>query len=218
MLFDQSFNVDQSGAIKGECGYIGLYNLSNTCYLNSLITQLFMNLSFREFVFNLRMDTDDPERTVLFNLQKVFALMQGSVARLIKPYNLVKSIKTFENSSIDENNQMDVDEFYSLLFDRLEAEMSLNGEKKALRGFYGGHLVQQIKSQECDHISEKVESFSAIQCEVRGNSTLQESLHSYVTGEIMDGGEEETTNELFINRLLTGRKITNTDAHPATAM
>lgn len=153
------------------------------------MTQLFMNLDFRRILFEQSIVTKDAGYTVLLNLQKIFALMQGSVAKLIKPYELVKSIKTFENVSIDETNQMDVDEFYNLLFDRLEADMSSDAGKKTLREFYGGQLVQQIKSQECQHISEKIEDFSAIQCEVRGNLTLQESLLSYITGEIMDGGK-----------------------------
>ena len=83
---------------------------------------------------------------------------------------------------------MDVDEFYNLLFDRWEGQLPNGIPRKKLRSFYGGQLVQQVKSKECDHISERLEPFSAIQCDIKGKATLQDSLQAYVDGEIMDGG------------------------------
>ena len=49
--------------------------------------------------------------------------------------------------------------------------------------------MQQIKSKECPHISEKIEPFSAIQCDIQGKATLTESLNAYVGGEVMEGGK-----------------------------
>jgi ubiquitin carboxyl-terminal hydrolase 34 len=83
---------------------------------------------------------------------------------------------------------MDVDEFYNLLFDRWESQILAPDAKRQFRSFYGGQLVQQVKSKECAHISERLEPFSAIQCDIKGKSCLQESLQAYVDGEIMEGG------------------------------
>ncbi|KAJ8116571.1 hypothetical protein ONZ43_g4413 [Nemania bipapillata] len=82
---------------------------------------------------------------------------------------------------------MDVDEFFNLLFDRWEAQFTADSDKKALRSVYGGQLVQQVKSKECEHISERIEPFSAIQCDIKGKLSLEESLQAYVDGEIMEG-------------------------------
>ena len=90
---------------------------------------------------------------------------------------------------IDIHNQMDVEEFYSLLFDRLESQSMTESERKKLRSIYGGQLVQQIKSKECEHVSERLEPFSAIQCDINGKKTLQESLQAYVDGEVLEGGK-----------------------------
>ncbi|EMR70596.1 putative ubiquitin carboxyl-terminal hydrolase protein [Eutypa lata UCREL1] len=90
---------------------------------------------------------------------------------------------------------MDVDEFYNLLFDRWEAQMPSEGAKKTLRSYYGGHLVQQVKSKECEHISERMEPFSAIQCDIKGKTTLEESLQAYVDGEIMEGENKYKCSE-----------------------
>lgn len=177
---------EREKAIRAECGYAGLRNLSNTCYFNSLYTQLFMNVDFRRFMLSATVEDPDTQ-TLLFNTQKTFAHLQDSIRRYITPEDCVASIRTYENTLIDVNVQMDVDEFFNLLFDRWEGQFSTEEEKNHFRSFYGGQLVQQVRSKECDHISERLEPFSAIQCDIKGKNTLQESLQAYVEGEIMEG-------------------------------
>ncbi|KAJ5310627.1 uncharacterized protein N7443_003088 [Penicillium atrosanguineum] len=178
---------DRSKIIRAPPGYAGLKNLSNTCYLNSLMTQLFMNIEFRDFI--LKLDLVDPHSSqrLLKETQKLFAMMQDTFTKHTDPADFVEQIKTYDNEAIDVTIQMDVDEFYNLLFDRWEAQIVDPQEKKKFRSFYGGQLVQQIKSQECPHISEREEPFSAIQCDIKGKASLEESLQAYVEGEIMQG-------------------------------
>lgn len=174
-------------AIRSPCGYAGMRNLSNTCYLNSLFTQLFMNVPFRGFILGANVQNTLDQR-LLFQTQKLFSFMQESIRRFVEPGLVASSIKTYDDTLIDVHNQMDVDEFYNLLFDRWEAQLMGADERKTLRSFYGGQLVQQVKSKECEHVSERLEPFSAIQCDIKGKSTLQDSLQAYVGGEIMEGG------------------------------
>jgi ubiquitin carboxyl-terminal hydrolase 34 len=148
-----------------------------------------MNLKFREFIFAI-----DPASTgrsgqpLLRELSKLFASMQNRWDKYVDTTDVVTCIETYDNEQIDVSIQMDVDEFFNLLFDRLEGQISSPGDKNAFRSLYGGQLVQQIKSCECDHISERLEPFSAIQCEIKGKLTLQDSLQAYVEGEVMQGG------------------------------
>jgi len=126
---------------------------------------------------------------LLSETQNLFSYMQNSFQRSVSPANLASSIRTYEDGQIDINIQMDVDEFYNLLFDRWESQILAPDAKRKFRSFYGGQLVQQVKSKECSHISERLEPFSAIQCDIKGKSSLQESLQAYVDGEVMEGGE-----------------------------
>ncbi|KAI2630709.1 hypothetical protein GGR54DRAFT_165232 [Hypoxylon sp. NC1633] len=177
---------ERSNAIRSSCGYSGLRNLSNTCYLNSLFTQLFMNIGFRRFMLERRI-RNPYTHALLHETQVLFSFLQDSRRRFVEPQACVSQIMTYEESPIDIHNQMDVDEFYSLLFDRWEAQLTSDSEKKTLRSIYGGELVQQVKSKECQHISERIEPFSAIQCDIKGKAGLEESLQAYVDGEIMEG-------------------------------
>ncbi|AEO57729.1 hypothetical protein MYCTH_2304264 [Thermothelomyces thermophilus ATCC 42464] len=178
---------ERSKAIRAPCGYPGVRNLSNTCYFNSLLTQLFMNVDFREFMLGATVQDREYSQNLLFQTQKLFAFLQDSVRPFINPEECVGSIKTYEDTQIDVVIQMDVDEFYNLLFDRWEGQFLTSDEKNRFRSFYGGQLVQQVRSQECEHVSERLEPFSAIQCDIKGKSSLQESLQAYVDGEIMEG-------------------------------
>ncbi|KAL5335950.1 hypothetical protein BJX70DRAFT_401139 [Aspergillus crustosus] len=173
--------------IRAPEGYAGLRNLSNTCYLNSLLSQLFMNVGFREYMLGLNLSEASTSQKLLDETKKVFANMQESWLRGVDPQGFVDSIRTYDNEPVDVTIQMDVDEFYNLLFDRWEAQISNPDDKKKFRSFYGGQLVQQIKSKECTHISERLEPFSAIQCDIKGKASLEESLQAYVEGEIMQG-------------------------------
>lgn len=187
-MFDTVWEFSRPQLPISGAGRVGLKNLGNTCYLNSLITQLFMNVPFRSFVLNMQVDDPEDTQSLLHHFKSLFARMQNGVMRAADTLELTQAIKDYENEEINVGVQMDVEEFFNLLFDRLEGQMETSEQRNALRSYYGGKLVQQIKSKECPHISEREEPFSAIQCDIKGKLNLQESLDAYVEGELMEGG------------------------------
>ncbi len=186
--YDQNWNFDRSKTIRSPTGYPGMRNLSNTCYMNSLFTQLFMNVKFRGFMLGTNVADGAASQKLLQETQALFGYMQDTMLRAVDSQGIVDSLVTYDNTFIDVSVQMDVDEFYNLLFDRWEGQILLGADKTAFKGFYGGQIVQQIKSKECPHISERLEPFSAIQCDIHGKATLMDSLNAYVSGETMEGG------------------------------
>ena len=186
--YEANWNFERIKSIRSPTGYPGIRNLSNTCYLNSLFTQLFMNVSFRDFMLNRNIADGERSQKLLSETQKLFANMQESWLKCVEPQGITDSLVTYDGTTIDVAIQMDVDEFYNLLFDRWESQIPSAADKKTFRQFYGGQIVQQIKSKQCPHISERLEPFSAIQCEISGKATLAESLNAYVEGEVMEGG------------------------------
>ncbi|KAL2832877.1 hypothetical protein BDW59DRAFT_138793 [Aspergillus cavernicola] len=185
--YQPGWGFDRQKLIRSPEGYAGLRNLSNTCYLNSLLSQLFMNVGFRDFMLGLNLTESFGAQKLLDETKKVFGYMQESWLKSVDPQGFVDTIRTYDGEPVDVTIQMDVDEFYNLLFDRWEFQISNPDDRKTFRSFYGGQLVQQIKSKECNHISERLEPFSAIQCDIKGKASLEESLQAYVEGEIMQG-------------------------------
>ncbi|KAK5262831.1 hypothetical protein LTR40_014837, partial [Exophiala xenobiotica] len=114
--FFEPLYAHERQSLRSEVGYAGLRNLSNTCYLNSLFTQLFMNVQFREFFLDAK-NFDDSRQKLVRELAKVFAYMQNSYEKSIDPTGAVEAITTYEGEQIDVSVQMDVDEFFNLLFD-----------------------------------------------------------------------------------------------------
>ena len=190
--YEPNHNFERNKCIRAPAGYPGLRNLSNTCYMNSLFTQLFMNVKFRGFMLNTNVADGSSSQRLLHETQQLFAFMQESMMESADPTGVAGSLITYDNTAIDVSIQMDVDEFYNLLFDRWESQILSSADKKTFRAFYGGQIVQQIKSKECSHISERLEPFSAIQCDIQGKLTLLDSLNAYVGGEVMEGGRYKT--------------------------
>lgn len=186
--YEMNWSVERDKSIRSPTGYPGLRNLSNTCYMNSLFAQLFMNVNFRAFMLGTNVMDPVTTQRLLHETQSLFGYMQETMLKSVDSQGIVESLVTYENTLIDVTVQMDVDEFYNLLFDRWEGQIYQEDSKKQFRGFYGGQIVQQIKSKECPHISERLEPFSAIQCDIQGKPTLIDSLNAYVSGETMEGG------------------------------
>jgi ubiquitin carboxyl-terminal hydrolase 34 len=179
--------VDRSAEIRSSAGYAGLFNPRAICYMNSLLTQLFMNVGFREFILGIEVREARGSQKLLFETQRLFAEMQNSYRRSVDPRAFASCLHNIDKTPIDITVQMDADEFYNLLFDQWEAQLVQPDHKQRFRSFYGGQTLNQIKSKECDHVSERAEPFFAVQCDVKDKANLFESLQAYVQGDAMEG-------------------------------
>lgn len=194
--------VDRSSEIRSSTGYTGLYNPRAICYMNSLLTQLFMNSKFRKFILELEVRESAGSQRLLFETQRLFAQMQDSFRKSTDPRDFAACVKSLDKTPIDITVQMDADEFYNLLFDQWEAQLIKSADKQRFRSFYGGQTLNQIKSKECEHVSERTEPFFAVQCDVQGKANLQESLQAFVQGDVMEGDNKykcESCNGRFVD-------------------
>ncbi|KAF3033433.1 hypothetical protein E8E12_003281 [Didymella heteroderae] len=182
-----SLSVDRALEVRSRTGYVGLLNPRAICYMNSLLAQLFMNLNFRQFMLSLEVREGDGSQRLLLETQKLFATMQNSYRKAADPRPFAACVMTLDKTPIDIGVQMDADEFYNLLFDQWEAQLEREHDKRRFRNFYGGQMLQQVKSKECEHVSERADSFFALQCDVQGKANLQESLQAFVQGDVMEG-------------------------------
>ncbi|OWZ19038.1 Ubiquitin-specific protease [Phytophthora megakarya] len=185
--------------------HAGLVNPGCICYMNSLVQQLFMMPQFCGGLLALDCSKIPVDRSSsawkeeIEQLQKLFASLAYTNYRSSDPTAFAHSHKDMDGNSTDVHIQMDADEFFSLLLDRLEmfirskTKPEPTGENSKcdnvddfMARSFGGVLVNQILTQQ-GNLSEREEKFFALSLEVSKKRHLAESLELYVQGERLEG-------------------------------
>lgn len=190
---DPSWRTSKKSAWNHSCvnveksftGFVGLKNLGCTCYMASVLQQLFMIPSFRNNILSVKC-LPEPD-SLLYQLQYIFAGLQASDKQAISPKNFAKALKDPEGNEINVIEQMDVDEFFSSLMDKLENSLKGCGSEDLINAHFGGIQATEIIGKECPHRSEREEPFISLSVEVKNKKTLLEGLESYVAEEILEG-------------------------------
>ncbi|KAL4128968.1 hypothetical protein PRIC2_004980 [Phytophthora ramorum] len=186
--------------------HAGLVNPGCICYMNALVQQLFMMPGFCGGLLALDSSQIPVDRSSsswkdeVEQLQKLFASLAYTNYRSCDPTAFALSHIDMDGNSTDVHLQMDADEFFSLLLDRLEmlirpetaSESNSSGgtesndDKDFMARCFGGVLVNQILTQQ-GNLSEREEKFFALSLEVSKKRHLAESLELYVQGESLEG-------------------------------
>jgi len=177
---------DPQSFLRDPRQHVGLKNQGATCYMNSLLQQLYHIPDFRRGLLAVDVkESTNLETSVLFQLQALFAFLQTSEKKYSDTLAFCKSLTDYTGEPLRLTEQKDVNEFCGMLFDKLE---TLDPRvDKLLKSLFGGTLVYQIISRECSHRSERSEPFTMLTAEVKNKSTLEDSLELYVAGEVLGG-------------------------------
>eukprot|EP01129_Flabellula_baltica_P010082 TRINITY_DN4219_c0_g1_i1.p1 TRINITY_DN4219_c0_g1~~TRINITY_DN4219_c0_g1_i1.p1 ORF type:complete len:1045 (-),score=277.12 TRINITY_DN4219_c0_g1_i1:22-3108(-) len=119
---------DPSGYTREEGMPIGLRNVGNTCYVNSLLQTYFMLPPLRHFILSSGYykfeegDNDSIKQAKKFmnELQYLFATMMYSEKRFTDPTDLLHSIVDEKGNTIKIGSQEDVGEFMDIFHDWLD--------------------------------------------------------------------------------------------------
>jgi len=86
-------SVSQTSGVRSSAGYVGLRNFGCTCYMNSLIQQLFMIPEFRAGILRIPakqlQSLGTMNSLVVTELQQIFANLQESEKQFYKPQGFV---------------------------------------------------------------------------------------------------------------------------------
>ena len=195
---------------KGK--YIGLKNMTSTCYLNSIIQQLFMIEMFRETIIKIE---NPSKENVLYELQLVFSALKIYEFAYYSPKSLVISNK------LNFYEQMDADEFYGTLIDKIENDIKhiysnkstsklKEGQnenknenykyKDILNYFFGIKVIDELLFVDCGHKRFNEFCYNNIQLEIKEFTNIYDSLKNYFRTEVMDGDNKINCEQCNIKR------------------
>ena len=200
---------DSNIALKSSTGFVGLKNFGCTCYLNSLMQQLFMMPVFRAELLaaDLKLTAEEkPEDSLLYHLQTIFANLQESEKQYYTPLPFVKTFKDLEGQVLNVLVQQDADEFFNLLCDRLENVTKHTKHQRLLRNLIGGTLANVLTSTEADaeYTSEQEEQFLRLSLEIKGKKTLAEALDLFIVEDLLEGDNKYFCEQY--NRKINAKK------------
>ena len=178
----KNWELENSEPNKQE--YIGLKNMSSTCYMNAILQQIFMIPMLRETLLNIN---NPDKKNVLFQLQLLFSALKVYESQYYDPTSFVLSNK------LNFYEQMDADEYFGMFIDKIENDIKYiyinekeNKYKDLFRFFFGIKALDELKFVDCGHKRYNEFFYNNIQLEVKGFNNLDNSLKNYFKTEIMD--------------------------------
>lgn len=169
---------------KSSLGYIGLENPGCICYMNSLFQQLYMIQPLRDLFLQLEFKN---QGSISYQLQQLFGKMKYSQGKSISTKKFLRNFKDHDGKPISTTEQMDADEFFARLMEKIEGEMREINEFSVIENFFGGVQVTEMISKECNHMYKNSEYFRSLSLDVKNKNSLEKSLESLVSGELLKG-------------------------------
>ena len=180
---------------KSDQGFLGINNLHNICYINSMLQQLYMTPAFRYGIlsaddFKEKQLVEDKEGrkiddNLFHQLQKMFAYLDHSERGCYHPYEFCYSFKDHGGLPLNVSIQQDTQEFFNIFFDRIETSLKNTPFKNITKDVYGGKTVDLLGCSNCGHLRRNEQMFYNLSLEVKNMKNIKESLDKLTTEDII---------------------------------
>ncbi|CAK9112675.1 Ubiquitin carboxyl-terminal hydrolase puf (Protein puffyeye) [Durusdinium trenchii] len=186
--FAKEWNYNPIALTKHPAQFTGLKNQGATCYMNSLLQQLYHIPTFAEAILGIG-SASAPD-SLLHHLQITFGSLRVSTKHFYDTMPLCKVLRNADGSAISLTEQKDANEFATHVFELLEGESE--EARKAVDQHFGGTLVNQVISKDAEnpYVSEKLEPFHILPLDIKGSETLTDALDAMVQSELLTGDNQ----------------------------
>ena len=185
---EKNYLYYQIGNLRQGKRHVGIRNMGNTCYLNSIMQQLYHIGPFRYNVMNTKLEAQDTAAARIFTqMRYLFSEMELGIFDFINTREFCNNFTAFDGNPINSDFQQDANEFFGLLLDSIETAVK-NGESNFVNDMFAGVLENQISSIEADCPFERMinEPFINICLDIRNKKNLANALDSYTKSYILD--------------------------------
>lgn len=171
----------QIGNIKQNNKAVGIRNMGNTCYLNSIIHQLFNIKDFCSNIINTTVSSNEEPAIKIYNqLKYLFSDMKLSIFDFVNTKKFCTDFTAFDGCPINSNYQQDANEFFNLLLDSVENALK-TVNNNFVKTYFTGTFENCINSTEDEYPFKRIvnELFVNISLDIRNKKHLFNALDSY---------------------------------------
>ena len=159
--------------------YTGLKNLGATCYLNSLLQSLFMTPEFRQALFA----SETSGSSLACELRRLFGRMH-----MLANADTAGVIKALEWGAFGNYRQHDAQEFFGVLFDRLERQSPALWRE--IEPLYKVHAEDFVRCSHCQRVSLRESHMMDLPLSVPEHDSLPSAIAGFLATESMTGDDQ----------------------------
>uniref|UniRef100_A0A4X2M0R1 Ubiquitin carboxyl-terminal hydrolase n=1 Tax=Vombatus ursinus TaxID=29139 RepID=A0A4X2M0R1_VOMUR len=137
------------GAGDSHKGPVGLYNIGQTCCLNSLLQVFIMNLNFTKILKNITMPREQEERkrSVPYQLLLLLEKMQDSRVRALRPVELASCLQNYNVPLFVDH---DAAQLFLTLWNLIQSQITDSELSERLKNLYTITIRESLVCLDCN--------------------------------------------------------------------